>query len=122
MGLMYKESEIDDAILYCANMLKDERIITINKDGEIYAVMFFSITDSADEFLIKKTWEYRPHHPEGRVIYVEKIVSKGWDKELRSILERVARTKHPQIEYGIWHKWAKWGDRMVITKRRLLNV
>lgn len=122
MGLMYKESELDETICYFMNMIKDERVIKVDKDGTPYAILVYSITDDCEPFLKKRTWEYKPHFPDGKTAYVEKIVSKGFDKELRTIFEQIIRTKYPQIEYGAWHKWAKWGDRKVVTKRRLLNV
>lgn len=122
MGFKFFERDLDKMIAYIMNMIKDERVIVINNDSQPYSVAFFSITDSVDEFLIKDTWDYKPHHPEGKIIYVEKIVSKGWDKDLRRILEHTVRTKYPQLEYGVWHRYAKQGDRMVMTKRRLINV
>lgn len=122
MGYKFNEKDIDPMIAHILNMLKDERIMVINKDSKPYAIMFYSITDSIDEFLVKETWDYKPHHPEGKIVYVEKIISMGWDKDLRRIIEQTVRTKYPQVEYGVWHRWAKWGDRMVVTKRRLLNV
>ena len=123
MGLKFRSScELDSAILYFINMIKDERIILISEDGEPYAVIAYSMTDDPDTFLKKETWDYLQHDPIGNIVYVEKIVSKSWNRELRNILEHVVSAKYPQMEYGMWHKWAKWGDRKVISKRRLINV
>ena len=123
MGLKFRgEGELDSAILYFINMIHDGRVLEILEDGEPYAICAYSMTNDPDTFLKKGTWDYLPHDSNGSVVYIEKLASKGWDRRLRNIIEHIILTKHQQMEYGVWHKWAKWGDRKVISKRRLVNV
>ena len=123
MGLRFKgEGELDRAILYFINMIKDERICIVYDEGEPYAMIAYSMTDDPDTFLKKDTWNYLQHNPHGKIVYVEKMASKGWNRQIRTIFEHVISTKYPQMESGIWHRWAKFGDRKVIAKRRLINV
>ena len=124
MKVRYRESDIEPGIEYFNSMIKDSRVIIIRKDYLPYAVLTFSITDEPDKYLKKGPWEYLSHDVNGKTIYIEKLISKGWDKELRRDFESTLTFLYPQIEYGIWHRWAKWGDRQVITKvkRRVENV
>jgi hypothetical protein len=111
IGVLFRTKIIDDAIDYFALMLYDERIILIKKDGNPHAIICFSMTDEPEIYLKKKTWDYLSHDVLGKTIYVEKIVSKGWDKELRDQFEREIIKRYPQIEYGVWHREGKHGDR-----------
>ena len=124
LRVRYRESDIEPAIAYFTAMLKDSRVIIIRKDYKLYAVLTFSVTNDHEKFLKKGVWEYLPHDPKGSCIYVEKLISTGWDKELRTDFESTVTFLYPQIEYGLWHRWARWGDRQVIAKvkRRVQNV
>ena len=122
LGCMFREKIIEDVIDYFALMLYDERIILITKDSQPHAVICFSMTNDPDLYLKKKTWDYLPHEPTGKIIYVEKIICKKWDKELRSQFEHEISKRYPKMQYGMWHREGLWGDRKVISKRRFHNV
>ena len=122
IGMKFYESQLQEMVRYFSLMLDNHRVIVINKDGSPYSVFFFSITDDPDHFLLKDTWDYRTHNQYGKIVYVEKLVSKGWDREIRVLFEGLIVDQYPQIEYGVWHRWGKTGDRKVTVKRRLSNV
>ena len=119
MGTMFREKDINDIIDYCALMLHDERVIQIDCEGKPCAFIFYSITDEPEKFLKKGTYEYFPHEPKSKTVYVEKLVSLSWNRDLRVIFERIIRDKYPQLEFGVWHRRGNWGDRKVVTQRRL---
>ena len=119
---VFHKSELELAILYFINMIKDERVIIIYEDKKPHAILTYSLTDDTDIFLKKKTWDYLPQNLLSKTIYIEKLVSKGWNKELRTIFEQMILKRHPQLEHGVWHRYGLWGDRKVMTKRRLQNV
>ena len=122
MGVRYPASHIDEIIDYTTKMYDNGRIITISDPNGLFAVAFFSITDSPEEFLKKGELVYKSHDPVGKIVYLEKLVSRGWNRELRIEFETELLKKYPNITHGVWHRWAKWGDRKVIGKRRLQNV
>ena len=122
MGVLYRESTFDSVLLYFINMIKDERVVIISEDNKPYSVIAYSMTDNYEPFLKKGSWDYLPHNSSGHIVYVEKLVSLGWNKQVRIMFEHIIRTKYPTMEYGMWHRFARWGDRPVITKRRIINV
>jgi len=122
IGLRFTEKTLKDIVFYINNMIKDNRVIVINKDNEIYCVLMFSLEDNWEKFLKKQNWVYVSHNPFSETVYIEKIVSLGFDKELRKVIESELTKLYPHIKYGIWHRYAKWGDRKVIAKRRLNYV
>src|SRR3990167_11290062 len=122
MGLRYRASEINETIDYATKMLDNGRVIVIWDDDIISAVLFFSITNEPKLFLEKQTWEFKSHDPEGKIVYLEKLVSRGWNKKIRLQLESEIIRKYPNIDHAEWHRWGKTGDRPVISKRRFQNV
>lgn len=122
MGLRYRPSEMDQAIDYTTRMMDNGRVIMIWDRDMPQAVLFFSMTNDPDLFLKKGTWEYRSQDPEGKIIYLEKLISRGWNRKLRAQLETEIIKKYPNMTHGVWHRYAFWGDRKVISKRRLQNV
>lgn len=119
MGVIYSEDRLPEIVDYCAYMLRDSRIMMINEEGKPCAFIFFSITDDPEKFLKKAEYEYRPHDHWGKMVYVEKLVSFIWNRDLRVIFERMIIEKYPQIECGVWHRARKHGDSKVISKRRI---
>ena len=122
LRVRFHKEELDLAILYFLKMMKDERIIMINENNHPHAIMAYSLTDDPDVFLKKDTWDYLPQNLLGKTLYVEKLFSKGWNKELRTVFEKMIIQLHPHVEYGLWYRYGLWGDRKVISKRRLQNV
>ena len=107
---------------YISSMMKDDRVLIIYENGEPYALLLYSITNNHIPYLLKSDWTYLEHDPDGSTIYIEKLISKGWNKELRQEFERKILERHPQLTDAVWHKWAEWGDRQVTIKRRLQYV
>lgn len=122
MGCRYHARELPHAITYFEKMIADNRVVTVATDGNLKAVLVFSLDYDIDKFLKKETWDYLPHNPFGSILYVEKLISTGWSKEIRREFEQAVVRYYPTIEYGVWHRWAKWGDRKVVTKRRFHYV
>lgn len=122
LGYRFRQSEVIPAIDYCNRMASEDRIIEISKDGNHYAILFYSMTDDIKPFLEKGTWDFREHNPQATIIYVEKLVARRWTKELRRDFEAMITAKYPQIEQAIWHRWGKTSDRQVIYRRNLSNV
>ena len=117
-GARYKPSQLGLILSYLDAMIQDKRIIIIYEENQPYAFMAFSICNDMVQYLKKDLWAYLPHDPHGRTIYIEKLVSKSWNRELRLKFEEEILKLYPQLEKGIWHRYAKWGDRQTYTVRR----
>ena len=119
LGFKVVRSVIINVIDYIDNMLRDNRILVINRNGEPYALIFFSISNSYEPYFFKSDFDFLPHNPNGRIIYLEKLISKGWDKKLRQQFEQTILQIYPQLETAVWHRR---GDRKIVAKRRLQYV
>ena len=117
-GIRYKQDELQTIFNYVNSMIRDNRVIEIESQGKIEAILFISVSDNYEPFFKKTTWTYKPHDPRGKIIYVEKLVAKEWNKEMRMQFEELLTNLYPHFELGVWHRWAKWGDRKTIAFRR----
>lgn len=122
MGLRYHQSEIAQAMDYTTRMIEDGRVIIITSHGEPVSIMFISLTNSPDNYLKKENWEYLTHDAHGECVYIEKIISRKWNREIRNLIESELSSRYPSFTYAVWHRWAKWGDRKVTIKRRINHV
>ena len=122
MGMRYRESKIYEILDYTMRMLDNGRVIIVYNNDIPYAVMFFSVTNNTEEFLKKDDWTYKSHDPEGNAIVVEKLIARGWNRQIRLEFESEIIKKFPNIQYGVWNKWVKQGDHTVKSRRRLQNV
>jgi hypothetical protein len=122
IGWRFMRKDIAPMMNYFDKMLADRRIVSIVKDGYFVAIMAFSLCFDYKPFLEKKEWEYKEHDAKGDILYVEKLVSLYWNKQMRYDFEEIITHFYPAIKFGIWHRMASFGDRKVIYKRRLQNV
>lgn len=118
LGKRYSEKDLLEAHYYLYRMIDDGRTIVIMEDGKVHAFICFSICEDFEQFYKKDTWDYIPHYPSGSIIYIELMICRKWTKELRGKFEELIIQRYPQLHTGIWHKYAKWGDRKVLTPRR----
>jgi len=105
-----------DAVDYFEKMLKDERVLIIDNDGKIVGIATYSVCNDFNPFYKKTDWDYLPHDPKGKFLYIEKIYSIDYNKRIRQLIELLTRDKYPQLRETMWHKYASWGDRLVRRK------
>ena len=122
LGVLYRKRTLPLAFDYVEDMLHNERIIEIRENGLPYAMIFYSVTNDPYSFLKKGEFEFKEHDPYASTVYIEKMISREWTKELRKQFESFLVERYPQLEYGIWHRYSKWGDRQVTVKRRFQHV
>lgn len=122
-GAYFVREALPEAFTYVRRMVIDGRCITIKDDnGKDVGVIFFSVCDDYDPFYKKKRWHYLPHNPDGKILYVELIASSIWNKQIRIAFQEGILNRFPNLKTGVWHRWAKWGDRRVVSKERGLHV
>ncbi len=122
IGWRFKRKDIPSMMNYFDKMIEDKRILIIAREGNLLAVMAFSMCFDYETYLKKGEWEFKEHDRSGDIIYIEKLISLYWNKEMRYEFENIITAFYPNIKYGVWHRWAKWGDRKVVYKRRIQNV
>lgn len=101
---------------YLHAMLKRERVMAIDKDGEIVAVILFFLTDDYNKVYKKGPWELVNDNPDGHQIYIDKLVCKNFDKPMRLAIEDAITSKYPNVTEAIYHR--EPFDRKVTIKRR----
>ena len=105
---------------YIDKMLEDDRVIIISGNTGVTAVAFYSMCtlEECAHLHDEGTWFYKPQNIAGNTFYVDKIISKCWDRNLRMAIDTFAGTRFPKIEYGAWHRDRKGEDQLIISKRR----
>lgn len=118
IGAKFSEPQAHLAQDYFNRMIKDGRVIAINKDGELHGILAFSLCFDYVPYWKKETWEYKQHEPNGTTLYIEFLAALNWNKEARQTFAQEILKRYPQIEQAVWHKWAHWGDRKVIWRKQ----
>lgn len=121
VGGKYPAEYYPRIISYFQDMMDAGRIICLfDKEKQKPAfIACFSIADDPEPFLVKDTWQFRQDDLTGKTFYVEMGFGERWTKEMRNEFAKMIDENFPWIETVMWHRWADWGDRKVIVKRRL---
>lgn len=119
-GWQIKHEHYSSFMEYCQEMLKRNRVIIIQKAGEVEGIIFFYLTDNYKLLYKKPLWSIAQDNPDGSQIYIDKMVCKRYTKELRKSLQDAIESKFPQVELGIYHRAPK--DRCYKVYRRRQHV
>jgi len=119
LGIRYREQDIQKAIDYLERMISDRRVIVGYGEEGIKLVVLFSICNNWKPYLLKKTWEYMEHNPQGYIAYLEKVGSTVWNRDVRNEVESAIIDLYPSAMLCKAHRYGKVGDREVTTHRRL---
>lgn len=106
---------------YLKEMLKLNRVMIIQDGESVEAVIMFYLTNDYEILYKKSTWEIAKDDPNGTQIYIDKMVCKSWNKDLRKSVQEAIEKKFPHVEMGVYHRAPK--DRCVkIYSRRMAHV
>ena len=105
---------------YLKEMLKRDRVFVIHLDAEIVAVCFYYLTNDYEKLYKKPAWEVVNDEPEGRQIYIDKMLCKKWTPSMRHLVQEAIEERFPHVDEGYYHRAPR--DRCVkILSRRILN-
>ena len=116
-GIRFKQDELSDIFYYIRSMIASCRVIELCDNETRYGYLFFSICNDIEPYYKKPTWRYVSDNKNGDKVYIEKLVAKAWNKELRKIVEKNLHQLYPNLVEAIWHRWGKTSDRKVIYTR-----
>ena len=102
--------------LYFWRMMTNKRILMVWENRHPIAMICFSITNDTTKFQNKDIWKYLEHKPDGLICYVEKLIAKKWNKDIRNQLVSMGLSEFPQIKYVVFDRPAKEGNREVSIK------
>ena len=114
VGMRFPRGSVFYVLNYVKLMVEDKRVIELETDGKIHAVLFYSLCYDTEKFLKKDTWEFKEHDKEGTVFYIEKMVASHWSIKLHNMVYDFVTDKYKEVEFLKWHKWSKIGDREVV--------
>lgn len=117
-GANFKEEDLSGVHDYLTKMLDDHRVLAIFDGHEVIAIVTFSICSDYKKYYSKGVWEYMEHDPYGCTLYIEKLVSKTWNLELRRLMQDLFLEKYPFLTRGIWHRSRDNEDCLIQAKRR----
>lgn len=105
---------------YLKEMLKMNRVMMIQNNGEIEAIILYYLTNDYEKLYKKKTWELAKDEPYGSQIYIDKMVCKKFTKEIRKALQEAIESEYPNVTLGVYHRAPK--DRCFKIYRRMAHV
>ena len=103
---------------YYKLMASEDRVIVIKKDGTIHTLVALSICNDYKPYSEKDLWDVLPHDPNGRICFIEQLISFEWSREIFRELEKTIVTKYPSIEEAVWFRPGKAKERKVIYRRK----
>ena len=112
--------------LYFQEMIERHRTAMVFEDGVPVALATFFILNSVDQigqFYHRSIWETPLDFPEGKVIYIDKLLTiRRWLPSMRRALEKALLDDYPQLEVSAWHQPTMLDDRLVVKPiRRALD-
>lgn len=73
-----------------------------NDFGNDVAFISISVCNNYEPYYTKPTWTYLSHKPVGNIVYIEKIVSREWNRKLRNLIEDKITQTYPTVQYAMW--------------------
>ena len=107
-------------VAYLREMGSLGRLIVVNNGNrEIGWVTFFLLesVDQADAAHERPMWSTFIDCPQGRVIYIDKMVCGAWDKELRILFQREVLKQFPELETAVWFRASQTGPDHKVVRR-----
>lgn len=120
-GARLTQEQSIEAYYYFSDMIDQERLIAIYRNN-LVGFITVSLGDDYEKFYHKDLWEVAEHDPKSETVYIEKMVAKNWNKELRRKFETILLAKYPQIKEAVWHRPTRTDDRKVMVRSRLCNL
>lgn len=106
---------IDD---YFTSMIEDQRVLVFYNNDVPCMIMCYSITDDFLPYAKKDFWEYYPHNPDGKICFIEKLISREWKPWMRKKIDDIMVKKYPQIEGAAWYRARPFGNQLITVRRR----
>ena len=115
-GKLLKDSEVQSFNRYVSKMLLRNRVIIVNGEHGMEAILFYFLTDDANKFNNRPMWSTPEDSNTGHIIFIDKMIAHNWTKSLRLAVESAIEKKYPFIDEAYWLREPK--NRSVIIKRR----
>lgn len=115
-GKMIKTDGIRRFNRYVLDMVRRNRVIIINDERGMVAVLFYFLTDDVSRFKNRPMFSKIDDQDSGSILYIDMLVGRKWTKSVREALQEAIETKYPEVMEAHWLREPK--NRNVIIKRR----
>lgn len=101
---------------YVKEMVKRNRVIVLEKDNEIEAVIFFFLTYDYTKIYKKRIWDVVIDDAAGHQLYIDKMICKKFNRTMFREIKEAIEDALPQVELGVYHRAPK--DKCIKIKTR----
>lgn len=119
-GMLVRPGDVERFNQYATTMIRRNRVIVVNGDDGMEAILFYFVTDDRQKFANRPMWTTPEDQESGSTIFFDKMVARKWTKSLRLAVEKAIETKYPLAEEAFWLREPE--NRNVIIKRRREHV
>lgn len=115
-GKVVKAFEIPYFRGYIDQMLKRNRVIFIEENGQILALICFFLVDETASYSNRPFWSCPEDNENGHIFFVDKMIARKWTPSMRRFFERQIVDRFPQVDTAFWLR--EPNNRNVIIRRR----
>lgn len=115
-GKYVKSEQVPSFKRYISEMLRRNRVMVIDGDNGMEALICYFITDDVTKFNNRPLWSCPQDSERGHTIFIDKMVARHWTHALRREVQSSIEKKFPFIEQAYWLR--EPNNRSVIIKRR----
>ena len=115
-GKMVRPQEIGSFNRYVSRMLRRNRVIILNGEDGMEAILFYFLTDDVSLFNNRPLWSTPEDDENGHTIFIDKMVARKWTKLVRLAVQDAIEKKYPHVETAYWLREPL--NRSVIIRRR----
>lgn len=101
---------------YLEKVIPMNRLIVIQKDNEIEALITFFITNDYERLYKKGSWEIPSEDPDGTQVYIDKMIARKWTPSLRRCVQEMLESKFSNTTEAYWHR--EPFDRLIRVRRK----
>ena len=119
-GHQLRPEHIENFTRYLRTMLRRNRVIMIESEHGLEAIIFFFLINKPQDFTNRATWTTPEDTDSGHIFFIDKMLCRNWTRDIRESIRSQVESKFPQIEYALWLR--RPNNRHVILKRgRILH-
>lgn len=89
---------------YAQGMFNRRRAMLVRKGKSPEAIIFYFLTNNYEQLYKKGMWDLVPDNFLGRQIYIDKMLCRRWNKEIRNTVKKAIEAKFPWVLEAVYHR------------------
>lgn len=101
---------------YFRDMINRGRVIVVYDDNVNvgWCTYYVGNRSDIDRFHNRGLFETVDDREEGPMIYIDYLFSLRWNRDVRSLVYKLIKMRHPSFKYGVWFRPSSKTDRMMV--------